>query len=114
MKPGAVCGPEGRESSQGALGDGVWWGGLCASIILHSGVWREWWIGGQTRYDPPRSDEDTEKGLMFWGRGGRASPNVSYKCCSLATRPLKGETPEEFLGRWMVTGVFLVCTISSG
>lgn len=50
VEPGAVCGPEGREPSQGALGDGVWWGGLCASIIVHSGVWREWWIGGQTSY----------------------------------------------------------------
>lgn len=47
------------------------------------------------------------------GGGREATPNVSHKCCSLATRPPKGGTPEEFLDQWMVTGVFLVCRIPS-
>lgn len=99
-----VCGP------RVASGARVRWGMACGgvacvhSLSVLSGVRREWWNGGHTRgwilqgvmMREPSGWPSKERSLMYSG-GGEASPNVSHKCCSLATRPPKGGTQKSFL-----------------
>lgn len=121
MEWGAVCvWPEGGERSQGTLGDGVRWGGLCAFVV--SAFWGqegmvEWWA--HSRLDSPRSDDEGAEWLalqrkeayVFGGRGGKPEGVTQVLFSSHQTTERRDS--EEFLDQWMVTGVFLVCTIPS-
>lgn len=116
------CVAPGCQRSQGRLGDGVWRGDLCASIISVSGVRRE---GGtqwtDSRLDSRRSDDEgrassgcpsKERRLLCWRAGRQAQMCHASAVRRPPDRP-KGGTPAEFLDQWMAAGMFLVCTMLS-
>lgn len=112
--------PRGDEPGWGTLGDGVRWGGPCASIV--SAFWgQQGMVVGwaDSRLDSPRSDDEgadwlalqRKGGYVLGGRLGKLGCGTQVLFSSHQTTERRD--PEEFLDQWMVAGLFLVCTIPS-
>lgn len=97
-----MCGP--RVASGATLGDGVRWGGLCASIISalrgRERMVERW---ADSRLDSPRSDEEgagwlalrRKRACVYAGRGGK--PKCVTRVLFSNHQTTKRRDPEEFL-----------------
>lgn len=62
---------------------------------------QDWILLGKVPWEPWLALQRNPANVL--GRGGAG--RLAQMCSTGGTRPLRGATPEELLGRWMVTGV---------